>query len=178
MKEDLTAVIDQYEEPLIRYAMSMLQNLHDAQDVVQEAFIRFLKQVRDKDAEIANVKAWLYRVVHNLAVNFLKRKHLPDRFVADEMASKQADEVAPDRQLTLKDDSKVATVMLETLKEREQQIIILKVIEDKSYKEIASMMNLTVSNVGFILHTALAKLRKRMKGVEDDKLHDCLEVLV
>ena len=52
------------------------------------------------------------------------------------------------------------------MNEREREIVILKMEHDKSYKEIAEIMNLTVSNVGFILHGALKKVRNAYREKE------------
>ena len=57
-------------------------------------------------------------------------------------------------------------ICFESLNEREREIVILKMEHDKSYKEIAEIMNLTVSNVGFILHGALKKLRNAYREKE------------
>ena len=65
-----------------------------------------------------------------------------------------------------KDDVALARSLFESLNEREREIVILKMEHDKSYKEIAEIMNLTVSNVGFILHGALKKLRTAYREKE------------
>ena len=62
-----------------------------------------------------------------------------------------------------KDAESTAWKMLRTLSDREQQIVLLKVIERKSYPEIAKIMELSSSNIGFILHTSLKKLAKLME---------------
>ena len=174
LKEEFHAVVRQHEAPLIRYAVSILHNEHDAQDIVQDGFIRFLKECDlDKDGGgIDNVRAWLYRVVHNLAVNHLRKRQLPEKFVQQEQAEDMTDDASPDKHLSVKEECETAGIMLSTLKEREQQILILKIVEDKSYKEIASLMNLTISNIGFILHNALGKLRKKMTSSEPPSKND------
>jgi len=52
------------------------------------------------------------------------------------------------------------------LDQREREILSLKVEQGKSYKEIASILDLSVSNVGFILHSAMKKMQKAYKGIE------------
>ena len=58
----------------------------------------------------------------------------------------------------ISDRAENAAEALSRLSDRERQLVVLKVYEEKSYKEIAEITGLTVGNVGFILHTAIKKL--------------------
>jgi len=160
---DVSALIDRYQAPLLRYATGLLRSPDLAQDMVQEAFIRFVRQYGDNGQPIANVKAWLYRVTHNLALDHIRRNRRQEA-LHDDLGQRQRDEFAPDpADLAAKRDAEAkAWELLRELPEREQRIVALKVIEQKSYKEIAALMNLTATNVGFILHTALKKLSRNL----------------
>ena len=83
----------------------------------------------------------------------------------DEMAGQVEDKPGrqPDEISEKRDAESLAWNLLDELPEREQRIIVLKVMEGKSYKEIAEIMDLTSTNVGFILHTAMKKLAKQLK---------------
>lgn len=72
-------------------------------------------------------------------------------------------------------DVALARSLFESLNEREREIVILKMEHDKSYKEIAEIMNLTVSNVGFILHGALKKVQERLQG-EGAPMKECEKI--
>ncbi|MCJ8329743.1 MAG: RNA polymerase sigma factor [Lentisphaeria bacterium] len=164
MSTDIKELIDLHQGELLHYAYGLVKNQDTAQDVVQDAYIKYLKQVKEKK-DIANVRAWLYRVTHNNAMDHLRKfkrvSELEPEF-AERIEDKQA---APDKSLEIKDASEAAVKLLGTLPEREQQIITLKVMEDKSYKEIAEIMGITSTNVGFILHSALKKLRTDLKSL-------------
>ena len=167
MEEDYSTIvkqaIDDYEIPLIRYATRILRNQENARDIVQDAFIKFVKHLQSDKDDISNLSAWLYRVTHNLALDFI-RKHsritdIDDEVIEDVMAT---DTHTPANSLGTRDAEATAWTAMKDLSEREQQIITLKVIEEKSYQEIADVLEITSSNVGFILHTALKKLQKEM----------------
>ena len=53
--------------------------------------------------------------------------------------------------------------MLDVLNDRERQIVMLKIVDELSYKEIAETMEISVSNVGFILHNSMKKMAKAMR---------------
>ena len=154
----------EYEQPLLRYAYGIVRDAALAQDVVQEAFIRLVKQLRDRGVELDNVKAWLYRVTHNLALDH-QRGHARRQRLQSEFSdvAEQANLRTPHQTVAGRDAEAAAWQLMDELPEREQQIIRLKVVEHKSYKEIAEIMGLTTSNVGFILHTALKKLSTRLR---------------
>ena len=163
LTEEINEVVSEYEEALLRYATRILKNPDLAQDMVQDAFIRYLKY-REGGKEIEKPKAWLYRVTHNLSLDHI-RKHSRMGSLDDETAAVVPDKpgMAPDELTDKRDAEALAWDMLKELPEREQQIVTLKVVENKSYKEIAEIMDLTTTNVGFILHTTMKKLAKSLK---------------
>jgi len=63
----------------------------------------------------------------------------------------------------ISDEAARAVKALHTLSLRDQQLVILKIYEGKSYKEISDITELTVSNVGYILHHAMKKMAKELK---------------
>ena len=62
LADEITAVVEQYQAPLLRYAGRMLRNAVQAEDIVQDAFTKFVQYRYDSDESIRNVQAWLYRV--------------------------------------------------------------------------------------------------------------------
>lgn len=158
--QEIGELMASHQQPLLRYAAGLLRNPDLAQDAVQEAFIRYLRYRQQQDAP-DNPKAWLYRVTHNLALDMIRKNRRGEAAV--ETLKQDASEEGgdrPDAPTLRQDDRQEALQLLAKLPEREQQILILKVVQEKSYKEIAEIMNLSVGNVGFILHTTLKKLAR------------------
>jgi RNA polymerase sigma-70 factor (ECF subfamily) len=160
LTEEINRVMNDLEGPLLGYAGRLLRSHDAAQDVVQDAFIRYLKY-RQTKGEIATPKAWLYRVVHNLALDYIRKTRRSETLheQAGEVM-KQMETICPASSFSRRDAESAAWRLLDTLSTREQRIVILRVVEERSYKEIAEIMDLTVSNVGFILHTAMKKLAR------------------
>ncbi|MHC4113371.1 MAG: RNA polymerase sigma factor [Planctomycetota bacterium] len=73
---DLMAVVAHYQGPLLRYVGQMLGRIdHEAEDVVQEAFVRLHRQVAGHGSgSVKHLTTWLFRVTHNLTIDMLRRR--------------------------------------------------------------------------------------------------------
>lgn len=156
-------IVSEYEAPLLRYATRIIRQYDTAQVVVQDTFIRLFKAWKDEFVPSPQLSSWLYCVAHNCAVDLLRRearRHQTHLRHAEE----QDDMVEPDRGagFEISEEAAEAAEALTTLSLREQQLVILKVYENKTYAEIAQITGLTSGNVGYILHHAMKKLAVAM----------------
>ena len=159
LSDKISFLVEEYEVALVRYANSILKDHEQARDVVQDTFIKLIKALQEKK-EIQNEKSWLYRVCHNSALDYLRKIKRRQEKNEEVMLSTSESEIneAPDKQLNRKEDKEFVNESLNRLSEREQQILNLKIKDGLSYKEIAAELDLTVNNVGFILHRTMKKL--------------------
>ncbi len=155
-------IFAEYESKLLRYAEQIVRNADTAQDIVQETFIRLIKSYREEFVSGSLISSWLYRVTHNCAVDHI-RKHCKVQMVR--IKQSEDDDSADDIVISTppvsdgpSDEAEKAVTALRKLTIREQQLVILKVYEEKSYKEISEITGLTVTNIGYILHNAMKKL--------------------
>ena len=152
------------ESALLFYAQSLVRQNETAQDIVQEAFMRL-------HAEFDSVRqpqAWLYRTVHNLALNHLRhgRKIVPITWTESDQAEIADAQPLPDEYLEKMEAIGQARLSLEVLDSRSRELIRLKFEEGLSYKEISQRANLSISNVGYLLHHALKDLAAALKKQE------------
>ena len=152
--EELFAAL---ESPLLAYAFRLVGHLSAAEDLVQEAFMRLHAQFD----EVREPKKWLYRTVHNLALNQrrdagkivpLMQPHEKDEGPSIETADPQP---LPDEQIVRLEGIGLVRLSLETLDERSRELIRLKFNEELSYKEISVRTGLKIGHVGYLLHHAL-----------------------
>ncbi len=152
--EELFAAL---ESPLLTYALRLVSQFSVAEDVVQEAFMRLHAQFDD----VREPKRWLYRTVHNLAVNHIRDagKIVSLDLSSEEGAPSSAENAdpqpLPDEQIIRLEGIGLVRLSVETLDERSREVIRLKFNEDLSYKEISIRTGLSVGNVGYLLHHAL-----------------------
>ncbi|MCX6984214.1 MAG: RNA polymerase sigma factor [Lentisphaerae bacterium] len=162
---DITEIIKEREAPLLRYAGRLIRDSETARDVVQEVFIKYVRISQDQGrAKIDNIPAWLYRVTRNLCLDHLKSKRIQLEIPIDENIANVAGGESPDSTLEKKDAMTLVRKKLMELEPRDREVVILKVEHGRSYKEISEIMGISVTNVGFILHTAIKKLAKDLKA--------------
>jgi RNA polymerase sigma-70 factor (ECF subfamily) len=154
--ETIEQVFAALESPLLAYARRLLDDFAAAEDIVQEAFMKLHSQFQ----KVLAPQPWLYRTVHNLAVDHQRRTNrivlVGDSKDDDAPANDATDsQPMPDEQIARWEGIGLVRLVLETLDNRSRELIRLRFNEDLSYKEISERMGLTVGHVGYLLHHAL-----------------------
>ena len=155
------------ESPLLAYARRLVGDFAVAEDVVQDAFMKLHSQFQ----QVRTPQPWLYRTVHNLAVDHQRRASrivlVDDRTSEDMPANDTSDsQPMPDEQIARWEGIGLVRLVLETLDARSRELIRLRFDEELSYKEIAESTGLTVGNVGYILHHALKAMALELEKTE------------
>ena len=153
-------VMQRHEKALVRYAYHITGNADTARDVVQDTFFRLCKA--DREAVEARVTAWLYRVCRNRALD-LKRKGKPMQHASDaRLSSCHSDEPSPAAVAQQRQAVGQAVQLLADLPHKQQEVVRLKFQQGLSYREIARVTGQSVTNVGYLIHTAMRTLRQQM----------------
>lgn len=164
--EWLREVVDRHAASLLRYAASIVRDEAGARDVVQETFVRLWRVPRT--SVDGHVEAWLFRVCRNRAFDYRRKE---GRMIPIDDAGSSSDPVAagpnPDSAAEVQDSHARILRLMEALPENQREVVRLKFQNDLSYKEIAAITDLSVGNVGFLLHTALKTLRARLVAAGD-----------
>jgi len=143
--------------PLTRYATRLLGNADRARDVVQDAFVRLLAQ--PAEAVEGHAVEWLFTVCRNRAMDVLRKEGRMRRFDPGQAERVRAEEPRPGRLLEREETQAAVLRLIERLPPNQQEVVRLKFQNGFSYKEISRITELSVGNVGFLIHTAVAKLR-------------------
>lgn len=147
-----------HERPLIRYAKWLLGDLESARDVVQETFLRLCRE--DPARLEGHLAPWLFTVCRNLALDARKK--------AARMAPLDDEQFPVSCDLDERHDARQALARihdtLSKLPANQREVVYLKFQCDLSYKEISEITALSVSNVGFLLHTAVRAIRSHLSA--------------
>jgi RNA polymerase sigma factor (sigma-70 family) len=159
------AVVSAYEAALLRYATRLVCDPNTAQDVVQNTFLKLHRNWDEPMEPSPKLASWLYRVTHNEAIDYI-RKTTRKRDLHARHAKEGPTSVAPNRGsgFAISESATLAATCLHDLSDRERELVILKIYEEKSYKEISGITGLTTGNVGYILHHAMKTLAARLKA--------------
>jgi len=160
----MEAVMAEHEKALLRYASRILNNSSTAEDVVQNVFIKLFKAWPPGMHPTGQLKAWLYRVTHNEAVDMIRRESRL-RLLHEKHAGQAEEACSDQRHCAASTEEKHALVLslLKKLHPREQQVVLLRLEEGLSYEEISKITGTTRGNVGNILHHAVCKLSQNIK---------------
>jgi RNA polymerase sigma-70 factor (ECF subfamily) len=159
-RESMEELFAALESPLLHYALRLLGDRALAEDTVQEAFMKLHVHF----ADVREPRRWLYRTVHNLALNHRRQSGKlvplhPQTEPGDEPASapiETADlQPLPDEQIARWEGIGLVRLSLQTLDERSRELVRLKFIEELSYKEISERTGLKTGHVGYLLHHAV-----------------------
>jgi RNA polymerase sigma factor (sigma-70 family) len=153
-------VLERHERPLTLYASRLLGDVERARDVVQETFLRLLNQNKSEREECKAV--WLFTVCRNLCFD-VRRKESRMSVLNEESASSTPSTAASPQELAETADSvSRAFEVIQALPEKQQEVLRLKFQHGLSYKEIASVTQDSIGNVGWLLHEGLKGLRGRL----------------
>jgi len=156
IEQELVALYNAHADGLLHYAASLLPAAEDAQDALQEVFLRYFLE-RNCGGCIDSPRAWLYRVLRNYFLDWLDtaaRKREIRGLDGDEFPTASGDD--PE---TLMYRSQVAAQIRAVLSDRELNCLLLRA-EGLSYSEIADVLNLCIGTVGVYLTRAQKKMQK------------------
>jgi len=145
---ELASLVQQYSGALYRVAYSVLRNPADAEDAVQEAFIRVLRH-RDTLDQVRDRRVWLIRIVWNIVLDRKRRsKTRPETDDVAELAR-----VLPSAGLSAEQLASAAEhhahvlACVETLPQKERDVLMLSAFEELSSVETAAVLGITESSV-------------------------------
>ena len=144
--------LDQYEDALIRYAVWILRDQELAREVVQETFLRLCREEQSKVG--GYLAQWLFTVCRNLAFDTRKREA--------RMTPLEDTDIGVDSNLEQKEAVGEIFRLVENLPKNQREVVYLKFQCDLSYKEISEITKLSVTNVGFLIHSAVRAIRKQL----------------
>ena len=159
----MKAALEEYEGPLLRYAARLTGSTESAREVVQDVFLRL---VQERPAELnGRLPQWLYKVCRNRAIDVRrKERRVTVVDVAEALWKPSSDD--PATATERREEAGRVSAILATLPANQQEVVRLRFEHGLSYKQIAEMTGLSVSNVGFLMHTALKTMRQRMLNAE------------
>jgi len=158
LEETVVGLYATMRPSLLGYAYQIVGSTGEAEDLVQIAFLKLFDQLSRK-AQILNVRSWLYRVIHNLAIDHIRRKGIHEVAVAEWLAHRSLQETTRTAEDDLIQQQRIAQ-SLEVLNERERYCLTLRA-EGLSYQEIGEVLGISHKAVSVYLSRGLKKFEVR-----------------
>ena len=153
--EDL---LEKYHRKIFTYCYNILRDIHDAEDATQEVFMKAFNS-RSK-TNITNSNAWLYKIAYNHCLNKLKRKSIITFLPFKEDYKIEGENIEGyDFELNL---------ILSKLKPKERALVVLRIIEDKDYADIASILGISQQAARKRFERVKEKILKIIEGRNKD----------
>lgn len=169
-KESIQYLVNNYQKNVIKTAYYFVANMEDAEDLSQEVFLEILKSV-GRFKKNASLYTWIYRITVNKSLDHLRSKkrrnvlHQLGTFIKVSNDGTNRNDTEPavmDNRNDDKEKRKILDNAVNSLPENQKIAFILNKYDELSYKEIAEIMNLSLSSVESLIHRAKMNLQKKL----------------
>lgn len=167
-------IVEIHQSAVIGTVAKMLGGLGDAEDISQQVFIRVWKSAgRYKPS--AKFTTWMFTITRNLVFNEMRRRQRKPAVSMDEreeeynLLTPDENTTSPDEQVLENELVKAIDSAIQALPEKQRMAVILRRYEDRSYEEIAEVLNLSLSAVKSLLFRARAQLKENLQGYLEDQ---------
>lgn len=158
--EDFKQRVLPVKNKLFRFALRIVGNVEDAEDIVQEVFIKVWNK-KEYMQQFLNMEAWCMKLVKNQSLDRIKSGHFKT-FIHNESKDVQSEEHNPHGQSELKDTLKIVHDCISRLPQKQKQAIQLRDVEGYSYQEIAEIMEVDLNQVKVNLFRARKAIREKI----------------
>jgi RNA polymerase sigma-70 factor (ECF subfamily) len=171
-REAFETLVDLYQDKIYYFALRMLGNAQEAEDVVQETFLRVYTNL-DRYDETHKFSTWIYRIANNLCIDRLRRrKPTLSLDFEDEngdttgagYAVLSSEEDRPEEQMILSELQTTVRDAIEKLPDKYKSVVVLRYLHDLSLQEIGEVLDLPVTTVKTRVHRAREALRLKLEG--------------
>lgn len=159
-------LVGRYETKVYSLGMKMLRNPEDAEDVLQDTFLRAYRGLKSFQGN-STFSTWIYRITANSALMRLRKKQLPTVSIEDADEREAPINIAdwapgPVEQLLNRETREAMEDAIGALPAEFRQVFVLRDVEGMSNAEVAEVLDLSVAAVKSRLHRARLKVRNRL----------------
>jgi RNA polymerase sigma-70 factor (ECF subfamily) len=149
-------VVARFGDPLYGYIYGITGDHHLSEDVISETYLRMVEKIDGYTFYGAPLKAWLYRIAHNLAINALKRARPTVGVEAIDMAAPPAND--PATTIVARAEAEDLRAALAELTEEQQQVVLLRFVAGQSTGEVAQALDKSENAIKQMQFRALRSL--------------------
>jgi len=160
-ESELEELIETFQESLIKHAFFICGSIQDAEDIVQDTFVKCFHQP-PVIIEASKTKAYLYRMVNNAGIDLIRKKKQNHLVNIDQIMDIPDEKLnGSRRKLLLHNEFLRINKLLEHIPEEQSTIIRMRTVSDLSFVEIARILQIPVTTVKSRFTYGINKLRKK-----------------
>jgi RNA polymerase sigma-70 factor (ECF subfamily) len=151
---------ERYLEELQRYVFYRVANRFDAEDLTETVFLKAWESLPGTQSSIVNLRAWLYRIAHNVIVDYYRTARVTTGLSATDLRDKHP---SPEHQIQDRDVQQQLAEIIRSLDASLQQVIVCRFVGGLSHAETAEIMGIKEGYVRVLQLRALQKLREMLE---------------
>lgn len=163
-------IVELYKDKIFHLGYRMLSNRHEAEDVVQETFLRVYKNL-DRYDQKQKFSTWIYRIGTNLCIDRLRKRkptysldaELNDQDGTDGYALLPGDERTPESEYLLSETQQLIHQAIDSLPDKYKTVMVLRYLQELSLQEISEVMDMPVTTIKTRVHRGREFLRKKLE---------------
>ncbi|MFQ5751961.1 MAG: RNA polymerase sigma factor [bacterium] len=164
-------LLENYRGAIYNLLFKMVRNREETEDLVQEAFMKAFNALPSFNEEYA-FSTWLYKIAINNCIDHMRKKRLKTYSINKPVRSKDGElgrefpdsSMSPDKNILSEEKSKLIGGAIDELPENYKIAIVLRHTEEKSYEEIAQILDIPLGTVKARIFRAREMLKKKLKG--------------
>lgn len=158
-------LVERYEEKLARYVLRISGgSKEDVEDTLQDVFISAYKNLNDFDTDL-KFSSWIYRIAHNKVISHFRKITARPKTVTYEGDGQLLNILASDldiaRDLERKYTAQEVKATIDKLDERYKEVLVLKFLEEKDYKEISDILEKPMGTVATLINRAKKQFKEK-----------------
>lgn len=163
-------LVDKYERAIYFHILKMIRDQDQVEDLVQETFVKAFDNLNSYNTDYA-FSTWLYRIATNHTIDYLRKKKLKTLSIDEPVKTREGDmqmqlpdeSAGTDRNIIRKQRQKMVQQEIENLPPKYRRVIQMRHMEEKSYQEIAEVLDLPLGTVKAHIFRARELLYKALK---------------
>lgn len=160
-------LMQRYEEKLLRYIIRISGvSPEDAQDLLQEVYLKVYRNINDFDASL-KFSSWIYRITHNHVISDFRRRKVRPQSIISEGNDLVLQNIVSDFSVEAdlnKEYTKIALMkIINELDPKYQDVLVLKFFDEKDYQEISDILKKPVGTIGTLISRAKKQLKIAIK---------------
>jgi len=161
--EAFQKLLREYQKPLYNHIRNIVLNHDDADDVLQNTFIKVFQNLKNFKAE-SKLFSWMYRIATNEAITFLNQKAKKNNTTSEALQSKIVDNLKADSYFDGDEIQFKLQKAIANLPEKQQLVFKMKYFEELKYEDMSEILGTSVGALKASYHHAVKKIEEFMNG--------------